>query len=194
METEEPQNAQEILGDARRRVADEPHPVPSQVVDSADRIVHRAVAVDRERVDGEVAALGVLLPAAAELDPRLAPERLDVLAQRRDFEADAVDDDRHRAVLESGRHRLEAGRLRAPRHFGRERGRGDVDVARRMPEQHVAHRPADHARLLAVTIERRQQLRQRTVPQPPRLAQARRFAHRFIAPGTNFPFSMCAGS
>ena len=74
----------------------------------ADIVVHRAVARDRQRIDGEVAPLGVRLPVAAERDLGVAAEGLDVLAQRRDLERRAVDHHRDGAVLDAGRHRLEA--------------------------------------------------------------------------------------
>ena len=194
VKAEEPQDAQVILGDAHRRVPDEAYPVLLEILDAADRVVHRAVARDRERVEREIAAFGVLLPAAAEPDFCLAPERLDVLAQRRDLEAGAVDHDRDRTVLDAGRHRPEARRLRAPHHRLGQRRRGDIDIAGRMPEQHVSHRAADHARLLTVAVEHCQQLRQRALRQPCLVVQPHRVLHRCIAPGTNFPFSMCAGT
>ena len=56
-------------------------------------------------------------------------------------------------------------------------GGGDIDLADRLAEQRVAHRAADHARLLAVAIEHREQPRQRALAQPGahrRAAAARR--------------------
>ena len=44
MEAEEPQDAQIILGDARRRRADEAHAPRGEIVEAADIIVDRAVA------------------------------------------------------------------------------------------------------------------------------------------------------
>ena len=51
-------------------------------------------------------------------------------------------------------------------HFRRQRGGGDVDFADRHAEERIAHRAADHARLLAVAVEHGQQPRQRLLPQP----------------------------
>ena len=121
METEEAQDAQIILGDARGRIADEADAPLVEIGEPAGIVVDRAVARDRQRVDGEVAPLGVFLPVAAERHPRLAPEGLDILAQRRDLERPPVDHDCDGAVLDSRRNGLEALRLRAPRSLRRAR-------------------------------------------------------------------------
>ena len=73
--------------------------------------------------------------------------------KRRDFERPAVDHDGDGAVLDAGRHRLEARRGCAPDHLLRDRGGGDVEFADRLAEQRIPHRAADHARLLAVAVE-----------------------------------------
>src|SRR5437763_1004483 len=65
---EEAEEAKMVLRNARRRLADEPHPVRPQIGDAADMVVHDAVARGRQRIQGEVAALGVLPPVAAEAD------------------------------------------------------------------------------------------------------------------------------
>ena len=46
----------------------------------------------------------------------------------------------------------------AARHLGGQRRGRDVDIAVRQAEQRVAHRAADHARLLAVAVEHREQV------------------------------------
>ena len=53
-----------------------------QIGEPADIVVDGAVARRRERVDGEVAPLGVGAPVAAEGDLGVAAVGLDVLAQR----------------------------------------------------------------------------------------------------------------
>ncbi len=143
---------------------------------------------DRQRIHGEVAALGVAPPVAAERHLGVAAEGLDILAQRGDLERTAVHDHRDGAVLDPGRHRLEAGCLDAADHLGGQRRRGDVDVAVRLAEQRVAHRAADHARLLAVAIEHREQARERLLTQPWSIEPARRVGH-LVCPGTNTPSS-----
>ena len=70
------------------------------------------------------------------------------------------------AVLDAGRHRLEARGADAADHLVGHGGGGEIDVADRLAEQRVAHRAADHARLLAVAIEHRKQPRQRALAQP----------------------------
>ena len=109
-------------------IADEADAAGDDVGVAADRIVDRAAGIDRERVDGEIAAAGIRRPVAAEADDRVAAVGLDVLAQRRHLEAAARDDQRHRAVLDAGRHHLDAGGLgqRGIDLVGR-RGRGEID-------------------------------------------------------------------
>ena len=148
-------------------VADEAHAPRLEIGKPADIVVHGAVARDRQRIDGEVAPLRIRLPVAAERDLGLAAEGLDILAQRRHFERPAVDHHRDRAVLDAGRHRLEAG---APA-TRRITSSGSAVVATSIspggsPMQRVAHRAADHARLLAVAIEHREQARERPSRQP----------------------------
>ncbi len=99
-----------------------------------------------------------------------------------------LDHDRHRAVLDPGRHRLEARGRRAAHHLLRHGGGGDVDVAMRQAEQRVAHRAADHARLLAVAVEHGEQARSGGSLQPGRVEL------HFVVPGTSLPSSMCAGT
>ena len=99
------------------RLADEAHAPRFEIGKAADIIVHDAVGGHRKRVHGEVAPLGVGAPVAAEAHIGVAAEGLDVLAQRRDFERPAVDHDGDGAVLDAGRHRLEARRGGAPDHL-----------------------------------------------------------------------------
>ena len=192
MEAEEAQDAQIIFGDARRRIADEAHTARLEIGKPADIIVHDAVGRKRERVHGEVAPLRVALPVAAEAHRRVAAEGLDVLAQRRHLERPALDHHRDGAVVDAGRHRLEAGGRGAAHHLRRQRRGRDIDVAQRHAEQRVAHRAADDARLLAVAVERREQVRERGLAQPGRRSLVD--AGHFIVPGTSLPFSICAGT
>ena len=195
VEAEEAQDAQIILGDALCRVADEAHAARFEVGEAADIVVHDAVGAGRERIHGEVAPLGVRPPVAAEAHIGVAAEGLDVLAQRRHLERPAVDHHGDGAVLDAGRHRLEARRGRAPDHLVGHRGGGDVELADRLAEQRIAHRAADHARLFAVAVEHVEQPRQRALPQPRGVFQrSGRLAHRTTRPGTNLPSSTWAGS
>ena len=98
---------------------------------SADMVMHDAVGIDRQAVDGEIAPLGVADPVAAERDLGLAAERLGILAQGGDLERMPVDHQRHGAVLDAGRHALDAGRLGAADHLVGQRGGRDIDIGDR---------------------------------------------------------------
>ena len=103
----------------------------ADIVEPADVIVHHAIGVNRQAVDGEVAPLRIADPVAAERDLGLAAERLGILAQRGDLERLPIDDERHGAVLDPGRHALDAGRLGAADHLSGQGGGRDIDIADR---------------------------------------------------------------
>jgi hypothetical protein len=201
MKAEEAQDAQVVLGDARGRIADEAHAARRKVGESPDIVVHCAVVGDRQCVEGEVASLGVRPPVAPEAHLGSAPERLDVLPQRRHLERMAVDHYRDGAVSDAGGHRLEPCRFGAADHLGRQRRGGDVDLARMLAEKRVAHGPADRARLLAIAVEHGEEARQRPAREPGRLREVPvgapgggiALAH-WVVPGTSLPFSICAGT
>ncbi len=112
MEAEKPQDAQVVLADAGWRVADEADPPGGEIREAVRVVVEGPVGAERERVDGEVAALGVGREVAAEAHDGVTAVRLDILAQGRDLEGLAVDHHRDGAVLDAGRDGLEAGVLR----------------------------------------------------------------------------------
>ena len=62
VEAEEAEDAQEVFLDARLGVADEAHLPRREIVIAAERIEHLAVTISVKRIEGEVAALRVLLP------------------------------------------------------------------------------------------------------------------------------------
>ena len=72
------------------------------------------------------------------------------------------------------------------------RGR-NVDLGDRHMQQCVAHRAADDARLFAILVEQRQQSGNFILLEPGGVGEVRRLCHR-VVPGTNLPFSMCAGT
>ncbi len=165
-EAEEAQDAQIVLGDPRVRVADEAHRLRLDIRKSADEVDHLAIGTDIERVDRQVTALGVLLPVLAESHLGAAAVGLDIAAKRGHLEAPAVEHQRHRAVVDPGRHRLDPGRLGALHHrLGRQRGR-KVYIGDRQAHQAVAHRPAGDARLAAIGIEQRKQPLQCRIGEP----------------------------
>ena len=193
MNAEEPEDAQVILGDARGGIADEAHAPGADIIQSADVIMHHAIGIDRQAVDGEIAPLGVADPVAAERHRRLAAEGLGILAQRGDLERLRVDHQRHGAVLDTGRHALDPGRLGAADHLGRQRSGRDIDIADRNPQQRIADRAANHAGFFAAAVEQSEHAGGWTRSEPGRVRQHARFTH-FSAPGTNLPFSICAGT
>src|SRR5262245_42685699 len=166
METEKAQDTQIILGDALCGIADEAHAAIVQIVETAGVVIDPAVASHRQRIDREVPPLGIRPPVAAELDLGVAAVGLDILAQRGHFERLLVDDNRDRAVLDAGRHRLESGGGDALHDFFRNGGGGDIHFRDRYAEQRIAHRPADDARLLAVAVQHGKQPRQRARGKP----------------------------
>ena len=112
-EAEEAQDAKIVLADAILGSADEPHAAGSEIGEPAERIEHLAGDVAVERVHGEVAARGVLLPVGSEMHDRMAPVGLDVAPERRHLERPPVGDDGDGAVLDPGRRGLQARRFGA---------------------------------------------------------------------------------
>ena len=96
-------------------------------------------------------------------------------------------------MIDSGRDRFPAGRLDAAYDLFRYRRRRNVDFADREAQQRVAHRAADDARFFAVATERGEKARDLAMTEPRRIAELRVVRHR-VAPGTNLPFSICAGT
>ena len=76
---------------------------------------------------------------------------------------------------------------------GRQRGGGNVDFAKRLGQQRVAHRAADDPRLLAGAVEHGQQILERRLLQP-RGVEARQDLRHLVSPGTNRPSSIRAGT
>ena len=158
-----------------------------------------AARVERQRVDGEIAAQRVGGEIAAEAHFGAPAVGLDVLAQRRRFDRRPVDDQRDRAVRDAGRRdgRMPAALARAITIVGR-RGGGEVEVARRLAQQQIAHGAADQPRLFALRVEQRQRARERrcvaaTERSASRPSRSARGAHS-NRPGTMTPFSRCAGT
>ena len=145
VEAEEAQHAQAIFGDAGVGIADEAHTPRGEIAAAVERIVESTVEIGVERIEGEIAPAGIFQPIVGEGHGGAPSVGLDVTAQRRQFELRALDDRRHRAVLQAGRHALEArccqgmhdgvGRL-VDRH---------VDVVDLASQHRVAHAAADEA-------------------------------------------------
>jgi hypothetical protein len=154
VKAEETQDAQIILRDPETRIADEAHMPGLEIGQPADRVVDGAVTVAIERIHGEVAPLGVMLPAAAEAH-RCGPAMgLHVLAQGGHLIGRAPRDQRDGTVVEACRHGLEPVGGRLFHHCGRLRRRRDVDIGGRQAKQRVAHGAANHARGVAIGLQR----------------------------------------
>ena len=184
MEAKKAQDAQIILGDARRGIADKANFASFQVGLAAGVIVQTTVRRQRQRVDGEVSAQRVLFEIAAETHLRGAPIRLDILAQRRHLERLPLHDDRHCAMGDAGGDGLQPGVLRGlGDRFGQGRG-GDVDLMRLKTQQRVAHGAADDPRFATGGGERHEQARELWIVQN---TAGARHSNR---PGTRRPFSI----
>ena len=193
MKAKETQDTEIVFGDARGGIADEAHASCRDVGQPAHIIVDGAVARSRQRVHGEVAPLGIPFPVSPERHLRMTPEGLDILAQSCDLERLPMDDNGNGAVLDPGGHRLEAGGLSPADHLRRQRGGGNVDFANRLGQHRVAHRAADHTRLLAAAVEHGQQVPERRLLQP-RGVEATQDLRHLVSPGTNRPSSIRAGT
>ena len=165
-EAEEAQDAQVILGNTHRGIADETHRPAVDIGQSADEIDDVAVCIDVERVHGQVAAFRIGLPVGGKGHLRMPAVGLDVAPQRRHLERRPIDDQRHRAVRQPGRHRLDAGSGSALHHRFRPQRRGDVDIAHGNTQQAVAHRATDHPAHGAVAVQQRQHPRQGGIAKP----------------------------
>ena len=113
VEPEKAQNAKAILGDPSIGFADEADAAGDDVRISTDRIVNCAVTVDGERIDGEIAPLRIGDPVATEAHDGMPAIGLDIFAQRGHFVTGVIGNQRNRAMLDPGGHRLEAGRTAA---------------------------------------------------------------------------------
>ncbi len=192
VDAEEPEDAQIVFGDPLVRIADEAHAFCGDILKPTDVVVHDAFGVNRQAVDGEVAPLRISYPVAAERYLRLAAKRLGILAQRGDLKRLRIDNQRHGAVFDARRHALDAGRLGAADHLRRQGGGRDIDIAGRNLQERIADRAADHARFLAVAVQQLEHASGWTGFEPGRVVEHARITH-FSTPGTNLPFSICAG-
>ena len=175
MEPKKPQNPQVILGNPLRRIADEPHAAGVQIGHALEIVEHLAILRHRHRVDGEIPPGRVLAPILSERHHSASAVCLDVAPQRRHLEAPMPGHRRHRAVLNPGRHRLQAGPPQRKRHRLRRLGGGEIDVRDLPPQQRIPHRTANQPR----PRQRRQHRRHRRIGQPRRRIdpQRRRLGH-----------------
>lgn len=117
----------------------------------------------------------------------MTPVGLDIFAQRRHLERLSIRDNGDGAMLDPGRHRLEARRGYPRDHRLRQcRGR-KIGFANRKPEQKITHRAADHARLFALAVQHGEHIGQRFLVQEGDLVRGelllRGRACHFVTPG-----------
>ena len=161
VKTEEPQNAQVVFRDAARGIPDETHAPRGDVREPADIVVKFAVARDRKRIHGEVAALGIALPVSAKSDFGAPAESLNVLPQCGDLERPPAGNDREGTVLHPGGYGAKFCRLCPSGDLHRERGCGNIKIAWRIADERVPHRASNDTGLLARTIEDGKNIAQR---------------------------------
>ncbi len=161
-----------VLGDSGERIADEAD-APRLQVGLASEIVDdvESQRIGEQRIDGEVAAGGVLAPVVGVGDGGAAAVGGDVASQGRHLDRLARHDGGDRAVGEPGRNRLDPGLAEPIHHLLRRQSGGEVDVADRKPEQRVADAAADIARVAVPGAERREQGLHPFPPLPGRLGK-----------------------
>ncbi len=155
-----------ILGNPRRRVADEANIAAFQIGEPADHIEDLAIRRGIERVDRKIAPFGIGLPIIAEGHEGTAAVRFNISPQGRDFEGFSVDDERHRPMRDARWHRLDtSGSSPFDDSLGEQR-RGNIDIGNRKSQQAVAHCSANDTPLAAIGVQQRQHPLQRPVLEP----------------------------
>ena len=102
LEAEKTQDAQDVLGDALGRVADEAHAPGLEVAEARLRIVQGAVGVGVKCVDGQIAPRRVGQPVVGVGDHGAPPVGLEIAAQGGDFDGLRFGHGGHRTVLDAG--------------------------------------------------------------------------------------------
>ena len=96
-------------------------------------------------------------------------------------------------MLDASGNGFPARRFDAPHDLVRQRRRRDIDFMNWQAQQRVADGAADDARFFAIAVEKLEQRRRFAAHEPDGIAQRVALAHR-VVPGTNLPFSICAGT
>ena len=105
-EAEEAQHPQIVFRDTLGGIADKADVAFLDVGKPADEIDHVTLGIGIERIDRQIPPLGINFPVRPEGYLGAAAIGLDVAAQRRHLERRALDDQRHRAVVDARRDRL----------------------------------------------------------------------------------------
>ncbi len=137
-----------ILRNPLQRIADEADMAGIKVRQTAEIVEDRAARrIGIERVDREIAPRRIFTPVVGERHIRAPPVGADIAAQRRHLDPGAAGDRGDRAVIDTGRDRLDPRRFEQGDHLLRRvRGR-DVEIGHVDAEQRIAHRAADEPRL-----------------------------------------------
>ena len=98
-----------------------------------------------QRVDGEIAARGVLCPILGEGDGGAAPIGGDITPQGGDLDGAILEDRGDCAVVDPGGHGADARAAAGGDHLGGHELGGTIHIGDRDAQQAVAHRPADPA-------------------------------------------------
>src|SRR5690606_28989162 len=101
-EPKEAQYAQTVLLDPFHRIADETNAPGNAIIEAVQGIEQIAIHGGVERIEREVAPLGIAGPVLAEADERAASVGIDVLAQCGDLGDELPEPQGHRAVLDAG--------------------------------------------------------------------------------------------
>ncbi|TPV98057.1 MAG: hypothetical protein USCAAHI_02475 [Beijerinckiaceae bacterium] len=194
----EAQDAQIVLLDAPRGLADETHFSRRDVGKAAGVIEEPSIACHRKRVHCKIAAQGIRLEITAEANGRMTAIGFYVLTQGCHFKSLFPRKQGYGAMLKAGRNGANARRFR-PRHdrLRQKRGR-QIDLAGCPAEERIAQGAADNAGFLACMIQRGQNGAQGLIAEQGRKRIGRRDAPVFRRahckrPGTSRPFSIWAG-
>ena len=148
VEAEKSENAQIILAHPLFGVPDKANAARPQILDAAKIVDEPAAPIDTQGVDGEVAARGVFPKIVGEFDVRMASVAGDIPPERGDLERAAVDDRRHRAMVDACRNRFHLSGFEPFHDLIREERRRDIEIDLRvvLAQERIAHAAADEAR------------------------------------------------
>ena len=143
-ETKIAQDAQMILGNALRGIANEAQTLCLQIGQTAEIVGNLArLRIRIERIDREIAPRRIFPPVVRKGHGGAAAVGGNIAPQGRDFERAPIGYGGDRAVIDAGGHRFEARRLEPPHHLFGPKRRGHIDIVHGAPQKAVAHRAAD---------------------------------------------------
>ena len=130
-------------------IADEADGPRREIIQTAKPIKQfTGQSIGIERIDGEIAACGIVLPILRKGYRGAASVGRNIMAQRGDFGRPAGQDGSDRAVINPGRDDFDGLRLEPPYDLARLKRGCDVDIFDRQPQQGIAHRTTNIAGIL----------------------------------------------